>query len=203
MGEKAEEGNCSTLQQEHVPSPQQLLCPPCSVVCVAAARLWSRSGRSCQTEKVGFSPSFFFLDWSVPQSGSLCHLCTTTLSCCPPLWGFFSFCNPVSAILASNCFLSSTFQEKQQHHHIVWGGTEGGVQLCLELDNFSLPLSTRVPACRQTAAKQSAQLCMLHPLHPLGCYCRSSSDISIFWQNFIWIINSFYKANRNQLADSM
>lgn len=61
MGEKAEVGNCSILQQQHVPSPQQLLCCTGSVVCLAAARLWSRSSCSCQIEKVGFPPNFFGL----------------------------------------------------------------------------------------------------------------------------------------------
>lgn len=87
MGEKAEVGNCSILQQQHVPSPQQSLWCTGWVVCMSAARLWSRSSWSCHIKKVGLPPSF--LDWLVPQSGLLCHFCAATLTCCPPLQGLF------------------------------------------------------------------------------------------------------------------
>lgn len=61
MGEKAEVGNCSIPQQQHVPSPQQSLWCTGWVVCMSAARLWSRSSWSCHIKKVGLPPNFFGL----------------------------------------------------------------------------------------------------------------------------------------------
>lgn len=216
MGEKAEVGNCSILQQQNVPSPQQSLWCTGWVVCMSAARLWSRSSWSCHIKKVGLPPSFFgLISSSVWITVSFLCSYLDLLSSSPRVFS-------ASAILWEKSLLPTalyplSFQKKNKTKQntkktkktpkntktMLLGWTEGRAQLCLELDNVSLPFSTRVPACRQTAAKQSAQLCVLHPFHPSGCYCKSCSDISILWQNFIWVINSFYKVYRNQLADSI